>query len=159
MHRPQFQYSTPKGFKDVPYRRSVSVGQDNNGLVAPGQYVWNYVVQLDADAPQRFRSLFWQGQQQGQPATATVGSLQIQLRDGDGIFVTDGFIPIWLCCWGVGSTPPDGGSGRAKVFEPELVCKPGGQLIFDFFNPDGASYAYPGYFELCGVKRWPEGCV
>jgi hypothetical protein len=159
VNRPQFQYSTPPGFKDVPYKRPVSVGQDNTGSIAAGGYVWQYAVNLDTDAHQRFRSLFWQGQQQGQGATATAGSLQIQMRDGDGLYLTDGFIPIWLFCWGAGSTPPDGGSGRAKVFEPELVCRAGGQLLIDFFNPDGANYVYPGYFELCGVKRWPVGCV
>jgi len=154
MNRPQFEYYTPKGFRDVPYKRPVT-----SAAIPPGQYLWQFAVLLDTDAPQRFRSLFWQGQQQGQGASSTAGSLQIQMRDCDGLYLTDGFIPIWLYCWGAGSTPPDGGSGRAKVFESELVCPAGGVILIDFYNPDGANYQYPGYFELCGIKRWPEGCV
>lgn len=159
MWRPQFEYYTPPGFKDIPYVKPVSVGQDASALIPPGQYLYNFVVQLDTDAPALLRSFFWQGANQGQGASATAGSIQLQLRDGDGVYLTDGFIPIWLLGWGAGSTPPDGGSGRTKIFERELVCRAGGQLLIDFFNPDGANYQYPGYGEIRGVKRWPEGCV
>jgi hypothetical protein len=80
------------------------------------------------------------------------------MRDTYGNYLTDGYIPLWLLFWGAGSTTPDGGSGRAKVFEPELYCEPGSIFLFDFFNPPGATYQYPGLFELRGVKRLPEGC-
>lgn len=159
MNRPQYFYTTPDGFKDVPYVKPITYGQNVTGGIPPGQYLNNFVVQLDNDAPQLFRSLFWQGAQQGQGAGPASGSIQIQLRDAYGNYLTDGYVPIWLLCWGAGSTPPDGGSGRAKVWEPELYCPAGSILLVDYFNPDGGTYQYPGLFEFRGVKRFPLGCA
>lgn len=159
MNRPQYFYQTPKGFKDIPYVRPVTYGQDATGGIAPGKYLNNFVVNLDTDFPQLFRSLFWQGLNQGQGAGPLSGSIQIQLRDSFGNYITDGYIPIWLYLWGAGSTPPDGGSGRAKVFEPELYCPAGSCLLIDYYNPDGGTYQYPGLLEFRGVKRKPEGCA
>lgn len=158
MNRPQFFYSTPAGYKDVPFVRPVTYGQDPSGGISPGQYLRDFVVQLDNDAPQLFRSLFWQGEEQGQGAGPLTGSVQIQLRDAYGNYLTDGFIPLWLLAWGAGSTFPDGGSGRAKVFEPELYCPEGSILLIDYFNPDTASYQYPGLLEFRGVKRLKGDC-
>ena len=155
MNRPQFFNVTPPGFKDVPYVKPITYGENPVGVtLAPGQIYNDFVVQLDNDFDQIFRSLFWQGVQQGE-----AGSVQIQLRDAFGNYLTDGYVPIYLLCWGAGSTPPDGGSGRAKVFEPELYCPLGSILLIDFQNPDTAasSYALPGLFEFRGVKRMPLG--
>jgi hypothetical protein len=153
MNRPQYFNTTPAGFRDVPFVRPVTFGQDVTGGLAPGRYLENYVVQLDNDAPQVFRSWFWQGENQGEGAGPLSGSIQVRLRDAFGNFLTDGYIPLWLLAWGAGSNPPDGGSGRAKVFEPELYC-PAGSIL----NPDGSAYVYPGLMEFRGVKRFPEGC-
>ena len=157
MNRPQFFFSTPSGFKDVPFVRPVNFGQDAAAGIPPGQYWRNYVVQLDNDVPQIFRSWFWQGEEQGEGAGPLSGSIQVQLRDAYGNYLTDGFVPLWLLCWGPGSTPPDGGSGRCKVFEPELYCRAGSILLIDYFNPDGSTYTYPGLMEFRGVKRYPLG--
>lgn len=158
MNRPQFFYSTPAGFRDVPYVKPVTFGQDVTGNIPAGQYLNNYVIQLENDAPKLFRSLFMQGEQQGQGAGPLSGSIQIQLRDAYGNYLTDGYIPAWLLCWGAGSVVPDGGSGRAKVFEPELYCPAGSILLMDFYHPDGLGYLYPGLFEWRGITRFPEGC-
>jgi len=158
MYRPQYFYETPPGFRDEPFVRPVTYGQDLSGSLPAGQFLQSYVVQMDGDAPQIIRGLFWQGRQQGQ-GTDEIGSVQVRLRDAFGIDLTDGFIPLWLLCWGAGVTPPDGGSGRAKVFEPELYCPPSSVLLIDYFDPDGAAYAYPGLMEFRGVKRFPEGCT
>lgn len=157
MNRPQFFFTTPAGFQDEPYVRPVTYGQDAFDGIPPGTYINDYVVKLDNDTDQLFRSLFWQGANQGQGAGSLSGNVQIRLRDAFGNYLTDGYIPIWLLCWGAGSQPPDGGSGRAKVFEPELYCPAGSILLIDYFNP-GGTYEYPGLFEFRGVKRWPEGC-
>jgi hypothetical protein len=144
LNRPQFFHSTPKGFSDVPFVRPVTFGQDVHATIPSGGYLNDYIVQLDNDAPQLFRSLFWQGAQQGQ-GPDVAGSLQVRVRDAFGNFITDGYIPIWLLFWGAGSTTPDGGSGRAKVFEPELYCEPGSTLIFDFFNSGLNATSIPAY--------------
>ena len=157
MNRPQYFYATPAGFVDVPFCNPITYGENATGGIPPGQYLRNFVVQLDNDADQLFRSLFWQGEQQGEGAGPLSGSVQIQLRDAYGNYLTDGYVPIWLLCWGAGSTPPDGGSGRAKVFEPELYCPKGSALLIDYFNPDSI-YQYPGLMEFRGVKRYPAGC-
>jgi hypothetical protein len=135
MNRPQYFFTTPKGFRDMPFVRPVNPAQDDPAVasILPGQYLWNYVVTLDTDAPFLCRSLFVQGLQQSE-----IQNLQVQLRDAFGNFLTDGFVPLWLYCWGAGSTSPDGGSGRAKVFESELYCPKGGCLILDFYNPGPA---------------------
>jgi hypothetical protein len=159
MNRPQYFFTTPPGFQDVPFVQPVNPGQDVFGLIPPGQFLSNYVITLDTDAPQIYRSLFWQGLEQGQGAYPSSGSVQIHLRDVYGNELTDGYVPIWLYCWGAGSTPADGGSGRAKVFESELYCLPGSVLLIDFYNPDTANFAFPGLLEFRGVKRWPEGCA
>jgi hypothetical protein len=151
MNRPQFWWATPSGFKDVPYVRPLSLGQDPVISMVAGQQVQSYQITLDNDADQLFRSLFMQGIQQGQ----TTG-VQVQWRDAQSVYLTDGFVPTYLYCWGAGSTPPDGGSGRAKVWEPELYCPRGGILYIDFFSP-GGGFVIPGYMELCGVKRYPAG--
>jgi hypothetical protein len=65
MNRPQYFYTTPSGFRDEPYVKPVTFGQDPTGGIPPGTVLNDYVVQLDNDAPQLFRSLFWQGEQQG----------------------------------------------------------------------------------------------
>src|ERR1035437_8803161 len=130
MNRPQYFNSTPSGFRDVPYVKPVTAGQNVSGLIPANGYLLNYVIQLDNDAPQLFRSLFIEGIEQAQAA-----GIQMQLRDAFGVFLTDGYVPLHLFALGAGSTPPDGGSGRAKVFEPELFCPAGSVLIADFFNP------------------------
>ena len=129
MNRPQFAFTTPAGFEDIPFVRPVVGGQDPVIEIPAGQYLNDYIIQMDNDAVQIFRSLFVEGVQQGQLA-----SLQMQLRDAFGNYLTDGYVPLWLYCWGAGSTPPDGGSGRAKVFEPEVYCPPGSVMIADFYN-------------------------
>ena len=156
-YRPQFAMFTPPGFTDVSFVRPVTAAQDPTGGIPAGSFYNNYIVQMDNDADQIIRSLFWQGEQQGQGASTTINSVQIQLRDAYGNYLTDGYIPLWLYAYGAGVNPPDGGSGRAKVFEPELYCPKGSVLIFDFFNPAGTSN-YPGYLELRGVKRM-AGCA
>lgn len=130
MNRPQYFNSTPSGFRDVPYVKPVTAGQNVSGLIPANGYLLNYVIQLDNDAPQLFRSLFIEGIEQAQAA-----GIQMQLRDAFGVFLTDGYVPLHLFALGAGSTPPDGGSGRAKVFEPELFCPAGSVLIADFYNP------------------------
>lgn len=160
MNRPQFFFETPPGFKDIPFVRPVTYGQDSSGGIPAQSYLNNYIVQMDNDAPQIIRSLFWQGQQQGQGAGPLSGSVQIQLRDAFGNYLTDGYVPIWLYFWGAGSTPPDGGSGRCRPFESELYCPPGSVLTIDYFNPSSSAtaYQYPGLMEFRGVKRLPESC-
>lgn len=155
MWRPQYFHPTPKGFVDTPFVRPVNYGQDPNWTIPPGQFLTDYIVRMDEDADQLIRSLFWQGPQQGFAAGPASGSIQIQLRNPNGFYLTDGYVPIWLYCWGAGSTTPDGGSGRAKVFEPELFCPSGSNLIIDFFNPDGGSYFSPTLLEFRGIKRNP----
>lgn len=158
IYRPQYQWPTPAGYVDIPFVRPVNFGQDVSTSLAPGAYLRDYVIEMDNDAPQLIRSLFWQGNQQGFPATSTTGSIQIQMRNAQGDYLTDGFIPLWLLFWGAGSTPTDGGSGRAKVFEPDLICPPGSVLILDYFNPDGGTFTTPGIMEFRGVKRFPAAC-
>ena len=153
MFRPQFSFQTPKGFKDVPYVLPVTFGQNVTGGLPAGQYYPNFILQTDNDAASIFRSLFWQGEQQGE-----TDPMQVQLRDAYGNYLTDGYIPLWLYAWGAGNTTPDGGSGRAKVFEPELYCPPGSVLIIDYFNPSAGGTQLPGNFEFRGVKRYPEVC-
>jgi len=154
MFRPQFQYGTPPGFKDVPFVRPVCFGQDPSGGVAAGEYLLNYIVQLGADAPQLFRSLSVQGADQGQ-----VADFQCQIRDAYGNYLTDGFVPLSLLAWTAGSAPPNAGSGRCKMFEPELFCPAGSCLIIDFFQPDAiGNDIYSGLWEFRGIKRYPEGC-
>lgn len=142
MNRPQFFFKTPPGFRDESFVRPVNIGQDISGVIPAGQFVNNFVIQMDQDAPQIIRSLFVEGAQQDENP-----NLHIQLRDAYGNFLTDGYIPLWLYADGAGSTSPDGGSGRAKVFEPELYCPPGSVLIADFFSPGGVlgipTYAGP----------------
>ncbi len=153
MFRPQFSYSTPKGYKDFPYVLPVTFGQNVTVSLLAGRLYQNFLIQTDNDAPSILRSLFWQGVQQ-----AETDAMQIQLRDAYGNYLTDGYIPLWLYAWGAGNTTPDGGSGRAKVFEPELFCPPGSVLILDYFNASTATTQLPGNLEFRGVKRYPEVC-
>jgi hypothetical protein len=154
-YRPQFYYRTPPGYRDIPYVRPVVYGQDPSAGVPSLQPVNNYIIQLDKDADILFRSLFIQGVNQGQAAAI----LQVRLTDAYGNYLTDGYIPMPLYAWGAGLTSPDAGSGRAKVFEPELYCPAGSVLQLDFYNPVSAVYNYPGLIEFRGVKRCPEACA
>lgn len=158
MFRPQFFYETPAGFRDEPYVRPVTTSQDVQITISPGEQYRSYIVQMDYDAPQLIRSLFWQGANQGQAAGPLTGSFAVQIISPFDVEMTDGFIPIWLLGWGSGVTQPDGGSGRAKVFEPEVYSPAGSVWRFNFFDPDGGTIILPTLFELRGVKRYPEGC-
>lgn len=158
MFRPQFYWPTPPGYKDVPFVKPVTFSQNQDATLPAGQQFRNYIIQMDWDAPQLIRSLFWQGANQGQAAGPLSGSEQVQLIDAFDVEMTDGYIPIWLFAWGSGVTQPDGGSGRAKTFEPEIFCPAGSVLKVNFFNPDGADLLLPGLFEMRGIKRLPEGC-
>ena len=133
-YRPQLETYTPPGFVDTPFVRPVSLPLDPAAVIPPGGFLNSYAITLDNDAPQIFRSLFVQGGQQGQNL-----NIQMQLRGADGKYITDGYVPLWLYAWGAGVTPPDGGSGRAKVFEPELYCPKGSTILADFFNPAGGT--------------------
>jgi hypothetical protein len=137
MNRPQYFWPTPPGYQDYGWVRPVTVNQDPSGFIPPGGYLNDYIIPLDNDLPMLLRSLFIEGVQQ-----AAASGLQIQLRDAFGNYLTDGYIPLWLYATGAGSTPPDGGSGRTKVFEPELYCAPGSNLIADFYNPGGSAAAF-----------------
>lgn len=146
MFRPQFFWPTPPGAKDVPFVRPVTYGTDVNIQLLPGRIFQNFLIQMDYDAPQFIRSMFWQGEQQGQGAGTLARSVQVQLVDAFGVDMTDGYIPLWLFGWGSGVTPPDGGSGRCKVFEPEIYCPPGSVLKLNFFNPDSELGILPTSF-------------
>lgn len=162
-YRPQFFYRTPPGYVDIPFVRPVTEGQDASGGIPQGQSFLNYVVQMDYDAPQIIRSIFFQGVNQGQGAGVLSGSMQVQVRDPRGYALTDGYVPFWLYMSGAGNTPQDGGSGRCKVFESEVYCDPGSLWLFDFFAPGSSlvfpGFQYPGLFELRGVKRYKQGCI
>ncbi len=134
MYRPQFFFPTPKGYRDESFVRPVTVGQDPSGTIPAGQYINDYAIRMDTDAPQIIRSLFIEGKQQNQNS-----NIQMRLRDAFGNFLTDGYVPLWLYGSGAGSTPPDGGSGRTKLFESEIYCPPGSVLLADFFAPGGAA--------------------
>lgn len=158
MNRPQFFFPTPKGYRDESFVRPVISNQDPSGGLPPLQYKNDYAVLMDADAPQIIRSLFWQGVQQGQNPLPGA-NVHIQLRNAYGVYLTDGYIPLWLMFYGAGSTFPDGGSGRAKVFESEMYCPPGSVLLIDFFNPSPTTtFQYPGLMEFRGIKRFPDRC-
>lgn len=159
MSRSQFFFPTPPGYRDEPFVQPVTYGQNPTIGVPAGGYLNNYVVQLDNDVPQLYRGLAWEGASQGQGAGPLSGSIQIQLRDAWGNYLTDGYLPIWLYVWMAGETPPDGGSGLVKVFEPELYCPAGSVLLIDYFNPGAVNYNGPGLLEFRGVKRYPEGCA
>lgn len=158
MNRPQFFWPTPAGYRDVPFVKPVTLSQNNTIGLPAGELYRSYIVQMDWDAPQIIRSLFWQGANQGQAAGPLTGSIQVQLVDAFGVEMTDGYIPLWLLAWGSGVTQPDGGSGRAKVFEPEMYCPQGSVVKINFFNPDGGDFLMPGLLEYRGIKRYPEGC-
>lgn len=117
--------------------RPLAVGQDPAFIVPPGEFFLNYILQLDADAPTLFRSLFVLGAIQGQD-----NDMQIRVRDSFGNFITDGFVKLSLFAWGAGN--PDQGSGRCKIFEPELFCPAGSTLILDFFNPGPNAISFGG---------------
>ena len=138
MYRPQFQFGTPPGYVDVPYVRALAVGQDPSFVVPPGEVLLNYVLQLDADAPTLFRSLFVQGALQGQD-----NDIQLRIRDAFGNYLTDGFVSVSLFAWGAGKSP-DSGSGRCKIWEPELYCPAGSVLMIDFFNPGPNAISFGG---------------
>jgi len=162
-YRPQYFYRTPPGYVDIPFVRPVTIGQDPTYDLAQGTSGLNYVVQMDYDAPQIIRSIFYQGANQGQGAGILSGAVQLQVRDTRGYALTDGYLPLWLYAYGAGNTPQDGGSGRGKVFEPESYCDPGSVWLFDFFAPGTSlvnpGFKVPGLFELRGVKRYKQGCI
>lgn len=139
MNRPQFFHATPEGYQDIPFVRPVVLGQDLGGTLVDGEILNDFIIQLDNDAPQIFWSLFIEGVQQDQAA-----EIHMRLRDAFGNFLTDGYVPLWLYAWGAGSETPDGGSGRAKVFEPEIYCPPGSVLIADFLS-SGGTVGLPTY--------------
>lgn len=158
MNRPQFFWPTPPGYKDVPFVKPVTLSQNATITLPAGDQYRSYIVQMDWDAPQLIRGFFWEGANQGQAAGPLSGSIQVQIVDAFGVEMTDGYLPIWLLGWGSGVTQPDGGSGRAPVFEPEMYCPPGSVVKLNFYNPDGADFIMPGLLEYRGIKRYPEGC-
>lgn len=131
MNRPQFYWPTPDGYKDYPYVRPVPYDNEAQISIPPGQFLYHYVVRMDEDAPTIIRSLYVEGLDQN----AQNINLHIQLRDAWGVLLTDDFVPLNLYAVGSSVTPPDGGSGRTKVFEPELYCPPGSNITFDLYNP------------------------
>ncbi len=130
MNRPQYYYRTPRGYKDVPFVRPVNFDQDPPIVIPVGGFLNDYIIQMDNGEPQLIRSLFVLG-----PNQDTLIDLQMRLRDAFGNELTDGYVPLVLFASGAGETPPDGGSGRTKVFEPELYCPAGSTLILDLYNP------------------------
>lgn len=128
--RPQWAYETPAGSRDEPYIVPVEFT-----FLANGRPVFNLPVQLDDDVPFILRGI--QFPELGLELGVHPRGIA-RIRDSHGNPLSEGLV-MGLGAWG------DSGIQDANAFgfavEPEVVCEPGGVLIFDFAISSTGNFA------------------
>ena len=144
-YRPQFVFSTPRGFRDESFHYSFdSTNTPGLGVsIASGAFLNNIVLQTQADAEFICRAL------KVQLGTAA-SNLNLTIKNPQGLYLSAVNVPIadYL-------TP----SGLAVVgslfvpFEPEVRIPPSGFFEVYLENLTGGSLACPA-FTFYGLKRY-----
>lgn len=138
--KPQFAYPTPEGFRDEPYWVPFKFSIPADGLIHLG-LPWS----MDDDVPFILRGIIFPPIGTAQPGANTIprtafpalcrmrdtkgNPLQDTLVLALGVFAQSGFAD---------STTPTGINAFGFPIEPEVVCDPGGTIIFDFQLPTDA---------------------
>jgi hypothetical protein len=154
IYRPQFAFPTPDGCRDQEAELFYDT-QSNPGLaVAPGDpaKIYNIPLTIDPDA-----EFLWRGVKFDHVKNANIG---VRFRDPYGRYMSDDFVPIWLCHISPSNTLTMG--GQACIHEPEIVCPAASVVMVDFCSYDTTPWTSggPSPVMLCGVKRYKldAGC-
>lgn len=138
--KPQWAYKTPKGFRDEPFFVPVLFTVPADGQVHVG-LPWS----LDDDVPWIFRGIVMpalgtaQGGAYAIPPTSSPSLCRIQ--DTEGNPLSKGMVlalGVWSQSGFTETSTPTGVNAFGFPIEPEIVCAPGGTLLFSFQVPTDA---------------------
>lgn len=146
-YKPQFAYRTPKGFRDETYLVPFKFSVPADGLLHLG-FPW----QLDDDVPYILRGIIFPAIGTAQPFFNTIETSPIafpglcRITDTQGNPLSDGLV-LALGAWGQSgfsdAVTPTGINAFGFPIEPEVICAPGGAVIFDFqLNTNAAAAAF-----------------
>lgn len=134
LFKPQFAYATPPGFRDEPYWVPFKFTIAADGLIHIG-LPWS----LDDDVPFILRGIIFPAIGTAQPGANTIPTTAFpalcRIRDTEGNPLQDAPV-LALGVWAQSGFPdtatPTGINAFGFPVEPEVVCAPGGTVIFDF---------------------------
>lgn len=129
---PQFQFSTPPGFRDEEYAHYFDFSNTPalvTALPATSEIAGGIPLKLDSDAPFYLGGFFVQG---------SLGMLA-RFKDPFGNFLSDDYLPIE--------------DYEGAIIDPGILCAPGGIVFLYLKNPTAVPLAMP-LVTLPGVKRY-----
>lgn len=142
-YKPQWAYKTPEGFRDEPYTLPFLFTVSGSGLVP----ATDLPLQLDDDVPFIVRGIYFP---QIGTATGLTGQIPAvcRIRDSHGYSLSQNGGPgfqtlasdLILALGAYCLTGTDGGAFGFPI-EPEVICEPGGTLLFDFLVSTNAAVA------------------
>lgn len=132
--KPQWAYATPPGFRDEPYLIPFKFSIPADGLIHIG-LPWS----MDDDVPYILRGIIFPAIGTAQPGANAVPPTAFpalcRMRDTEGNPLQNELV-LALGVWGqsgfADSATPTGINAFGFPVEPEVVCAPGGTVLFDF---------------------------
>jgi hypothetical protein len=122
-YKPQWAYATPDGYRDEIYLYPFSFT-----VLADGKtFALNLPMQLDDDVPTILRAIVFPDC--GPNLSSFEFPAMVRIRDSEGNPLSDGLI-LSAGVYGLSGFP--NGNAFGFPLEPEIVCAPGGTIIFDF---------------------------
>lgn len=121
--KPQWAYATPDGFRDEIYEYPFSFT-----VLADGKTpALNLPLQLDDDVPSILRAIVFPNC--GPSLSSTQFPAFVRIRDSNGNPLSDGLV---LAAGVYGLSGAANANAFGFPFEPEILCAPGGTIVFDF---------------------------
>lgn len=155
VYRPQWAYSTPKGFHDEGW----IMGPFPLTVPGTGALALNLPAQLDDDVPFLIRAIMIDGllgtaEADLPPVDIFAGAL-VRIRDtygnpltAAGVNQTGAAVDDLVLGLGVWANQLNGLNAFGFVIEPEIECSPGGSIIFDILAPTSGNAA--NFFDTIG---------
>lgn len=157
VYRPQWAYSTPKGFHDEEW----IMGPFPLVVPGTGALALNLPAQLDDDVPFYIRAIMIDStlgtsEQDFPPQPFFAGAL-VRIRDtygnpltAAGVNQTGAAVDDLVLGLGVWANQQNGLNAFGFVVEPEVECSPGGSIIFDILAPTTGAAAT--FFDTIGPE-------
>jgi len=140
LFKPQFAYATPQGYRDEPYWIPFKFTIPADGNIHLG-LPWS----LDDDVPFILRGVIFPAIGTAQPGANTIPPTAFpalcRMRDTEGNALQDTLVlalGVWAQSGFAPTTTPTGINAFGFPVEPEVLCAPGGTIIFDFQIPTDA---------------------
>lgn len=132
--KPQWAYATPAGFRDEPYLVPFKFLVAADGLVHLG-LPWS----LDDDQPYIVRGIIFPAIGTAQPGANVIPRTAFpalcRIQDSEGNPLSDGLVlalGVWSQSGFTDAATPTGINAFGFPVEPEVMCAPGGTLLFSF---------------------------